>query len=238
MSSICFHAADGVDVRIGGRERAYMGCLVNDLLSQVLQLDRSRWSMKPDEIAKWLALLPADHYLQRSPHVDREALGLTFRGGDCEVKIGDRTEHPFVLGLNTALRMGGDAVKLSARLHGACEIHTYVEGEDRAWLADIIERNLGRVLRRETQGYEGWAGVVELLRAGSHSPVVSSYSVGESFPSGGRSWDEAMAELRETHEAAAAGDGFGLRLDPATWDEYVFDSGLDAWDVLREVYGD
>jgi hypothetical protein len=39
--------------------------------------------------------------------------------------------------LNTTLAIGSDPLKLYARLHGQCEVHTFVEGKNRNWLADI-----------------------------------------------------------------------------------------------------
>jgi len=82
--------------------------------------------------------------------------------------------------LNTAWVMGGDALKLYARLHGQCELHLYVEAQHRGWLADIIEEGLRTSLYREKVG---WEQVMELLRNPYiEGPVVTSYSVCDSFP--------------------------------------------------------
>lgn len=85
--------------------------------------------------------------------------------------------------LNTALAVGSDPLKLYARLHGQCEVHAFVEGENRKWLADIIQRGLDIGLYRTVpRGYDGWEAVVTMLRKRDDEPVVTSYSVCESFP--------------------------------------------------------
>jgi len=100
----------------------------------------------------------------------------------------------FTLLLNTALVLGSDPVCLAARLHGQCEIHAYVEGPNRAWLADVIEAGLDRgVYRSEMRAIyadgsprepfpAGWTAVIGLLRQRSDEPVVTSYSATDGFP--------------------------------------------------------
>src|SRR5690606_31251558 len=55
--------------------------------------------------------------------------GITIEGYD--IDLGN-------VSLNTALDTGSDALRLLARLHGQCELHCWVDGPNRAWLADII----------------------------------------------------------------------------------------------------
>jgi len=163
----------------------------------------------------------------------------------------------FVLHLNSALAMGNDVTKLLARLHGQCEIHCYVEGPNRTWLAGIIER--GRktnVLRPDM----GWEDVAELLRSRDDCPVVCSYSVCEPFPnlamlpedhwmrekvknerfswdeprfdavSHEERWEEGMKVLRKM-----SGEGAKLELKPDDWDDYVFDKGVSGFDVCPSI---
>lgn len=91
--------------------------------------------------------------------------------------------------LNTALAAGSDPVALAAKVHGWCERHPWVEGPDRAWLADVIEQGLKSGLYRRGAGWdqpvdehdEG-PGVIPMLRARDDEPVVLSHSTCESFP--------------------------------------------------------
>lgn len=88
----------------------------------------------------------------------------------------------FSLILNTVLSIGNDPLCLFARLHGQCEIHAYVEGPERAWVAGVIKQGLETGLYR--QGV-GWDSVVTLLEQSNTEPVVTSYSVCEGFPNYG-----------------------------------------------------
>lgn len=98
----------------------------------------------------------------------------------------------FSLVLNTAVRVGSDPVKLAARLHGQCELHCWVDGKDRAWLAGIIARGLEDGVFRDVSAVTGsrggplvekgtWESVMQLLISRDDEPVVTSYSVCESF---------------------------------------------------------
>lgn len=107
---------------------------------------------------------------------------------DHETIRDDKAETIFGRVLNRAMERGDDTWRFMARIHGQCEIHAYVEGEDRDWLAGIIERGLASGLLRE--GYDttaypersGWRKVIALLRERDDEPVVTSYSVCEGFP--------------------------------------------------------
>jgi hypothetical protein len=81
--------------------------------------------------------------------------------------------------LNTVLVVGNDPLCLYARLHGQCEIHAYVEGPNRTWLANVIRDGLEYGVYRPEAG---WESVVTLLRNREDEPVVTSYSICESFP--------------------------------------------------------
>lgn len=94
----------------------------------------------------------------------------------------------FTTALNTAMVLGGDALSLAARLHGQCEINCYVEGEDRAWLADIIEHACNQNIFRRWNAaskdgrYGGYDALIKMLRSRSDTPVVCSHSSGNEFP--------------------------------------------------------
>lgn len=46
------------------------------------------------------------------------------------------------IALNTALVAGSRPIVLAAKIHGWCEVHAWVDGPDRAWLADIVGEGL------------------------------------------------------------------------------------------------
>ncbi|MBG0818350.1 hypothetical protein [Planomonospora sp. ID82291] len=150
-----------------------------------------------------------------------DAEGLIVFGG-CKVST-------FELALNTALQVGSAGVKLAARVYGQAEIHAFVEGPNRAWLAGVIDQGLAEgVLRRGFRpgsGIDrgpvaawvetGWAAVTELLRARDDEPVVLSSTLGDTFfPS-----------------AAAVGwrPLAGADLTPPSW------RGSSEWENLGEV---
>lgn len=142
----------------------------------------------------------------------------------------------WLLWLNTSCLVGNDAIKLAARIYGQCECHCWVKGENKKWLAGIIEKALATHVYR---GDSGWEEVVELLNQENDSPVVLSYSVCDSFPNatvagwGGRwekfeqledseKWELAVTNLEES--------GQGLELAPQTWNDFYFAQG---WDVFK-----
>lgn len=93
------------------------------------------------------------------------------------------------LNLNTALVAGSDPIALAAKIYGWCESHCWVEGPDRAWMADVIEQGLAAGLYRTGMGWESryadhdpGDGVLALLRARNDEPVVLSDSTTDSFP--------------------------------------------------------
>jgi hypothetical protein len=149
-----------------------------------------------------LELLPPSHYLALH---DRTQPGwklswastyeTSFRvGSDPLMVYAGREIDTFSLALNTAMVVGSDQIRLLARLHGQCELHGWIDGPNRAWLADIIQGGLDTGLYRK--GYwhggaadierrwvsQGWEDVIELLRSRDDEPVVMSYSVCDGFP--------------------------------------------------------
>jgi hypothetical protein len=162
----------------------------------------------------------------------------------------------FALHLNTAYFMGSDSVKLAARLHGQCELHTYVEGPNRQWLADIIKEGRSFKFYRDEMG---WEGVIELLESASDGPVVTSFSVTEQFPNryiadwnaptltdeDGEEYedDDAWYNLPEEERWQMAMKGLrqergGLEMKPDNWKEFHFGHGLDANQLISKLYED
>ena len=115
----------------------------------------------------------------------------------------------FHLQLNTAQVVGGDALKFCARMHGQCEIHAWVNGSNRQWLANIITGGLSTgILRESPLGYGGWRVVIDLLEKRSDCPVVTSYSVCEGFPNAWlvrehlqeSEWPDSLSDLDQSSE--------------------------------------
>lgn len=115
------------------------------------------------------------------------------RFSDDEFMVAGHRVHVGNVALNTALAVGAPVVQLAAKIHGWCEGHCYIEGEDREWVADLIDDGLNvgvyrrELLRRDDDGTErrwsqGWEDVQALLRETADGPVVLSYSVCDSFP--------------------------------------------------------
>jgi hypothetical protein len=118
------------------------------------------------------------------------------------------------LDLNTALVAGSDPVALAAKIHGWCDKHPWVEGPDRAWLADVIEQGLKSGLYRRGAGWdqpvdehdEG-PGVIPMLRARDDEPVVLSHSTYNSFPNSSLGdWMPPWPEGVERRWEALTGD--------------------------------
>lgn len=247
MSRIYFHTQDE-DAEIHGSERHYFASLCAEMTYAVLR----RHTEDSEE---------APALLRRAFHHDHYMLSV--RGGvfadrfrthlivsDAPLLLGDQEVSIFSLVLNTALRLGSDPVRLAARLHGQCEIHAYVEGANRAWLADIIEQGRQFELYRSGQG---WEDVVALLRRDATSPVVTSYSVCEQFPNAGianwsppldedgeKDWDAWYGLSDQTRwEMALAGlraRRGGLELKPDDWSNFSFGHNLDAHQYIKALY--
>jgi hypothetical protein len=87
--------------------------------------------------------------------------------------------------LNACLRVGTDAAILAARLTGQVELVLWVDGPNRAWLANIIEQASGPAqalanscLRPEA----GWPMVVHHLQQSAEHPLFIWATGGRPFP--------------------------------------------------------
>lgn len=150
------------------------------------------------------------------------------------------------LNLNTALCDGGDVFKLMARLHGQCEIHAYVEGPNRVWLAGIMRQGLAAKLFRPD---DNWESVAAFLEERSDEPVVMSYSVTDGFPNAAHYDGDAPAdqedddwfyELPEEEQwtscmALLRREKPWLELDPETWNNYRFTHNLTWHDIISAL---
>jgi hypothetical protein len=83
--------------------------------------------------------------------------------------------------LNTAIVMGSPPLQFLACFAGLADPYFWIRGEDRAWLAGVIEHGLEIGLMRTGNGDTGWEKLIVLLREQSRLPVVTTYS-GNSGP--------------------------------------------------------
>lgn len=188
MSRVYFHSPSDT-AELLGSERAWLGGLVSDLATGMLHLHYDNDALR--------ALLPPGHHIRQRTGSDwADSYALYFRTGDSElVRYRGKSLSTFSLALNTATAVGNDQMKLAARIHGQCELHAWVDGPNRAWLADIMQAGLDSGVYRKGYWYEpaaggerlwqsmGWESVIGLLRTRDDEPVVMSYSVCDGFPS-------------------------------------------------------
>jgi hypothetical protein len=172
MSSISWHSPSEEDVRLRGSERALMQCMVKDIASTFIPSYGYEERLNPER---------PEYLRQRETRLDSIKTAFSVGLYDTPLFV-DHDGTPlanFSLQLNTILAIGNDPLCLAARLHAQCEIHCYVEGPNRAWLAEVIESGLAARIFRVG---EGWDDVLALLRLRDDEPVVTSYSVCDSFP--------------------------------------------------------
>lgn len=253
MSRVYFHSPED-DAEVRGSERAYASCLIGNLAMAVFENHVEKYR---DE-QPLLKIIPAGSYLHRSAR-ERFAndFGTWFRvayGPDDYFILPDGQKvATWDVALNTATVLGGDALMFLARMHAQCEIHGWVDGPDKAWLAEIIEQGLVDKLYRANAG---WETVVELLKENTTSPVVMSYSVCEQFPNCGvGDWMDKIFrddehrdehadkwyELPDDEKWRISMDGLKaksgkLKIKPDDWRGYGYGLGLSAFDVVAALY--
>ena len=238
MSRIYFRSLN-LESEVRGSERAYFGVMISELALAILN---PLWNSD-----RLKSILPPTSYLL-SAKDDREFdrnFRTWFRVTSSEIfVVGDKKIEPFSCALNTALAIGNDVIKLAARIHGQCEIHCYVEGKNRNWLAKIIQQGLRSRIYRPKQG---WEETVNLLRNTDKEPVVLSYSVCDQFPnpdvanfssendnedwyglSFEKQWELALLGLRKSKN--------GLEISPQHWNQFYFSEGISAFGIMHELY--
>lgn len=239
MSRIYFHSPSG-EAEVLGAERAHMGVLVNDLAEDWIR-NRAHIYLEP------LRELTAESYLQSEsdkPHFLSSVItALRVRGDRNLLTLRGRPIDAFAMVLNTAIEVGGKRMRLVARLEGQCEVHAYVEGKNRAWLADLIQDALDAGMLRRGMGWDGppahpygkGDGVIPLLRSRDDEPVVTSYSVCDSFPYAAREvmplppedwrldgwseqeWNDLSDESRDDYRDQRRAETFGDLPDEEQW---------------------
>lgn len=254
MSSIAFHSQSLPTVRVSGHNRALFATLSTRALLDSLGLResfggayRAGHAMR---IARLLKELPGYFRVGTLHGVSALVTHLSV-SSDAKFDLDGQEIRAWICALNTMIANGSDPMILGARLHGQCEVHCYVEGRNRAWLAEIIDRGLAAGIYREPLGYDGWEKVAELLRAKDDEPVVTSYSVCDSFPSRGvaenaRLWEpepddedgDSWYDLPEAEQwslclQALREDAEWMSLSPDKWrwPDFYFDTAITGYHV-------
>ena len=170
MSRVYFHMLDGT-VEVHGSERHRAAQLVEGLGAVIL--------------SHYIEKLGLDRAFERPG-----MLRAYFSSLDKPLTVAGYGVNAWNLLLNTALDTGNEAICFLTKFHAQCEIHAWVAGKDRAWLAGVIEKAIeNKLVRPEVPGMDptklfstGWRELVEALRRTDAHPVVMSYSVTQQFP--------------------------------------------------------
>lgn len=251
MSYLYFHSLHG-EAALTGSERSYLNLIggrygvatIGELTAE--KAERIRTLIRPGSyVARGSASDPAwRRDLAESMALSLFGVPLHWRGTTISANS---------LVNNAVMRHGDDQMQLAVRLYRQCEVHAWVDGPNRAWLAEIMRAGLERGLYRAKGG---WSAVIDLLLAREDEPVVTSSSLNTCFPNAGacRPWDEREYQERDEdflslpeHEQWRAAMA-GLRSsEPVTWREltparwgpaFHFRHGLALEDLLADDYAD
>lgn len=118
---------------------------------------------------------------------------------------GRAVANAYETGLNSIIAAADAPLALITRINGQCERNAWIAGEHRAWAADLIEQAMatefpphllpkdwshlhpGAPLLSDAphwkSKYDGWAAVIDMLRATDEGIVVLDYSVTGGWPS-------------------------------------------------------
>lgn len=245
MSVIYFHSEKDGTVTVRGNERAHFAGAIGRLAWSEMSSIAYDLRQRPSPLRR---AFDSAHYLHTAPDFER-GVETVIRNGFEGLMLEGKPVQILDLHLNTAMVLGSDILKFAARMHGQCEIHAYVEGKNRAWLAGIIERGRQSGFLRPEMG---WEGVVELLRKGDGGPVVTSHSVTAQFPNREvAGWGEASEEDDEAEEwwetlpedeqwalalAGLRSEEWGdVEMKPETWDGYLFGGEMNACQFVERL---
>lgn len=210
MSRIYFHFDDGDSMEILGTERAHFGIMTEELAKGMLGLAPG-YGYGSNLIERLSPFINPTHPLAstepRTAEWDRVlSTGLNSFGRG-EIFAWRGSLLPAIdLVANTVLAAGSDPMRLVIKIHLLCEVHGYVMGYHRGWLADLIEEGykeglyrkgfwraddkhamdelIGKEVPQEAMIFQsmGWPELVTKLREGRSGPVVMSFSGTEGFP--------------------------------------------------------
>lgn len=230
MSAIYFKSRDD-EAEVTGSERSYMDITTNKIgisLLEDIDVETIKSKIKKE-----------GYYLSKEDANFKESFLLSMRVSNTDI-IFEHEEmklNGFTLMLNTALKSGGDAIKLMSRLHAQCEIHAYIKPENFKWLIKIIQKGLSDCIFRKDHG---WEDVIRLLKE-TKTPVVTSFSVCDVFPTeriiGDRKrwkklsyeekWDLSFDDLIENNEHMM------LEIKEDNWNDYYFGNNFSIYNFLN-----
>lgn len=264
MSGIDFTTRDG-SASVRGTERPYGAALAARITAAILELDGRHTQERNRRI------LPDVFFRQAAfnAHIQGRPVSLTdtftywaptsammYEDGSADMRIGDQTQRPDGVVINTAVVAGSDSIALLTRIHAYSEEGMLVAGMDRSWLAEIIDVGLqGRILRDQI----GWASVAQLLREDTRSPALITTSQGVSLSwlqgsaagfytdnqsdeerwasekafeslSAAEQWDRSISAILEERRPGAS---WWLTLDPETFHEPSHLELLTAFDAIE-----
>jgi hypothetical protein len=191
-------------------------------------------------------MLPPGHYARRRSGADPAGFAqwantflLAWRAG-VDLHWREHRLGSWLFTLNTAIAVGNDPVRFLTRVHAQCELHAWVDGPDREWLAGIITAGLRSGVYRPGMG---WDNVIALLLVRDDEPVVMSHSVTDQFPNPYATTlvvgedPDAWYDLPTSEKWAGSMEWLrsqpgGLQITPANLASLRFGHGLTVFDLL------
>jgi hypothetical protein len=214
MSSLMFLTRDA-ETAVSGRERARFGGVLDHLAWRTIERDLDPSEIAGPSVLRAAVDLPTWVTNGHGAEFARMAKLLICGTGADRVNLPGRANVATVLEvhLNTILANYSDPVAFASRLYAQAECNAWIDGADRKWAADLIEQGIKTSYPPEIAAgseqtasklfdqdasvngtYAGWAGVVEMLRAGDGIVVIAS-SITDGFP--GQIWAAREGELRD-----------------------------------------
>jgi hypothetical protein len=253
MSRLYFHSPSGT-AELHGSEREWFGHIVRGVASAAWAIDDSATRLA--QVERIIGLIPeaSSTDFRRDLRAARAARASCLYGSDIRAELRlNSTLKTYLQGYgtlrvagrdlsardvarNTALVAGSPAVQLAAKLDGYGEMHCWVDGPDRAWLAGVVEQGLDVGIFRRGFWFaprpcdsdpaaqpdrqwsdQGWDGVIAHLRSRSDEPVVCSYSICDPFPN---------------RDAAEAGGWRPTPLPDGWVPDWAVTDGRNEWDAM------
>jgi len=216
---------------------ASMSRMTFETKAQRIDVDYSEWYFIAELIEKMtnailapqknrkilLAGIPSSHILSDEELNDETWVKEFYQAmeyeGDGLLRVKKKRIDETDLRVNTVLATGSDAMKMATMFYAKCSTGAYVRGENRAWMANIIEDDNAALFR---PGH-GWEEVVTMLRKSTEETVFFSFD----GSGDGGNWDATLEWIDK--EVAARG------MDPEDWEtEKFIDTELrDIWESME-----